>query len=245
MNVDNTENDQRDGFENDESLDQPIKKNSYEPEAEGKPQQTQHIVPNHSFKNEASYGIKDLTQFHQNEMSEREAVSRPLKKTQFHSQNENELYQSKENYEHSTYKPNQRNPKVAINVEVRKTSLKLNQNQSNPNYQSQNTHELNDRQKSLSLEYGKTIKLLRNGDAFYRGHKVVINSRKYRYYDVFLNDVSDAFNAGAIRKIHTPVGGQKIESLDELEDGKIYVAAGNEAFVKMKYEHFRIELVKI
>ena len=239
MNVDNTENEQRDDFENDELSNQSMKKNSYEPEAEDKPQHTQHILPNHSFKNEQSYGIKDLTQFHQNEMSEREAVSRPPKKAQFHSQNENEHYQSKENYEHS-YKPSERNPKMAINVQVRKTSLKINQNQSNPIYQSQTTHELNDRQKSLSLEYGKTIKLLRNGDAFYRGHKVVINSRKYRYLDVFLNDVSDTFNAGAIRKIHTPVGGQKIESLDELEDGKIYVAAGNEAFVKMKYKTFRI-----
>ena len=62
----------------------------------------------------------------------------------------------------------------------------------------------------------------------------------FQNLDVFLNDVSDTFNAGAIRKIHTPVGGQKIESLDELEDGKIYVAAGNEAFVKMKYKTFRI-----
>jgi hypothetical protein len=88
----------------------------------------------------------------------------------------------------------------------------------------------------LSLEYGKTIRLLRNGDEFYRGHKFVINSRKYRYFDVFMDDISNDLNAnfGAIRKIHTPVNGHRIRSLDELEDGKTYVASGNSRFVKIK-----------
>ena len=93
-----------------------------------------------------------------------------------------------------------------------------------------------DRQKSLSLEYGKTIRLLRNGDEFYRGRKFVINSRKYRYFDVFMDDISDVLNSnfGAIRKIHTPVNGHRVKTLDELEDGKTYVAAGNGRFVKLK-----------
>ncbi len=88
----------------------------------------------------------------------------------------------------------------------------------------------------LTLEYGKTIRLLRNGDEFYRGHKFVINSRKYRYFDVFMDDISNDLNAnfGAIRKIHTPVNGHRIRSLDELEDGKTYVANGNSRFVKIK-----------
>ena len=90
--------------------------------------------------------------------------------------------------------------------------------------------------KSLSLEYGKTIKLLRNGDEFYRGQKVVINSRKYRYFDVFLDDISDSMNAqfGAVRNIHTPLNGHKIKSLDEFEDGKAYVASGAGRFKRLK-----------
>lgn len=93
-----------------------------------------------------------------------------------------------------------------------------------------------DRQKSLSLEYGKTIRLLRNGDEFYRGRKFVINSRKYRYFDVFMDDISDVLNSnfGAIRKIHTPVNGHRVKTLDDLEDGKTYVAAGNGRFIKLK-----------
>ena len=91
-------------------------------------------------------------------------------------------------------------------------------------------------QKSLSLEYGKTIKLLRNGDEFYRGQKVVINSRKYRYFDVFLDDISDSMNAqfGAVRNIHTPMNGHKIKSLDQFEDGQTYVASGNGRFKRLK-----------
>lgn len=93
-----------------------------------------------------------------------------------------------------------------------------------------------DRQKSLSLEYGKTIRLLRNGDEFYRGRKFVINSRKYRYFDVFMDDISDVLNSnfGAIRKIHTPTNGHRVKTLDQLEDGKTYVASGNGRFIKLK-----------
>mgnify|MGYP001810710717 CR=1 FL=1 len=92
------------------------------------------------------------------------------------------------------------------------------------------------RQKNLSLEYGKTIKLLRNGDEYYRGQKVVINSRKYRYFDVFLDDISDSLNArfGAVRSIHTPINGHRVNSLEEIQDGRTYVASGGGRFVKLK-----------
>jgi hypothetical protein len=104
----------------------------------------------------------------------------------------------------------------------------------NNNYGNQQDNASN--QKSLTLEYGKTIKLLRNGDEFYKGHKMVINSRKYRYFDVFLDDVSDTMNAnfGAVRSIHTPNHGHRVKSLNELEDGKTYVAAGGGRFVRLK-----------
>jgi hypothetical protein len=118
-------------------------------------------------------------------------------------------------------------------------------NQSDPNYngfmkyQENGGHNYNSNsgsQKSLSLEYGKSIKLLRNGDEFYRGQKYVINSRKYRYFDVFLDDISDKMNAqfGAVRTIHTPVNGHRVKNLDEMEDGKTYVAAGSGRFVRLK-----------
>ena len=119
-----------------------------------------------------------------------------------------------------------------------------NSNQSDPTYNGfmkyqengQNYNSNSGSQKSLSLEYGKSIKLLRNGDEFYRGQKYVINSRKYRYFDVFLDDISDKMNAqfGAVRTIHTPVNGHRVKNLEEMEDGKTYVAAGSGRFVRLK-----------
>lgn len=96
------------------------------------------------------------------------------------------------------------------------------------------TYERNN--KNLSLEYGKTIKLLRNGDDYFAGQKVVINSRKYRYFDVFLDDLSNTLNArfGAVRNIHTPQHGHKVKSLDQIEDGKVYVASGLQKFKRLK-----------
>ena len=74
---------------------------------------------------------------------------------------------------------------------------------------------------------------MRNGDPFYRGHKFVISTRKYRYFDVFMDHISDTLNFGAIRKIYN-LEGQRLLNLEELKDGEIYVAAGIEKFIKMK-----------
>jgi hypothetical protein len=119
-----------------------------------------------------------------------------------------------------------------------------NNTNNNSNNNSNNDHHANDvdyspernNNKSLTLEYGKTIKLLRNGDEFYPGQKIVINSRKYRYFDVFLDDLSNTLNArfGAVRNIHTPLHGHKIKSLDQIEDGKTYVASGIGKFKRLK-----------
>lgn len=93
-----------------------------------------------------------------------------------------------------------------------------------------------ERTKNLSLEYGKTITLLRNGDEYFHGTKMVINSRKYRYYDVFLDDISNNINArfGAVRNVYTPQNGHRIKSLDEIEDGRVYVAGGPGKFKRLK-----------
>lgn len=92
----------------------------------------------------------------------------------------------------------------------------------------------NEREMSLPLEIGKSIRLLRNGDPFYRGHKFVISTRRYRFFDAFMDDISYTLNFGAIRKIYT-IEGQRLLSLDDLKDGEIYVAAGIEKFIRMNY----------
>lgn len=136
---------------------------------------------------------------------------------------------------------NQVNQSQSTNGAITNRSHDSNQQQrikygSEQNYQDPPMLHNGQKSQSLSLEYGKTIRLLRNGDEFYRGHKFVINSRKYRYFDVFMDDISNDLNAnfGAIRKIHTPTGGHRIRSLEQMEDGKTYVAAGNSRFIKLK-----------
>lgn len=51
-----------------------------------------------------------------------------------------------------------------------------------------------------------------------------------------MDDISNSLssNFGAIRKIHTPNNGHRITRLDQFEDGKTYVAAGNNKFIKLK-----------
>jgi hypothetical protein len=87
-----------------------------------------------------------------------------------------------------------------------------------------------------NIEHGKTVKFLKNGDETFSGHQVVINSRKYRSFDYFLDDLSKTLNArfGAVRNIHTPVYGHKVRNLEEIEDGKTYVATGYMQFKKLK-----------
>jgi hypothetical protein len=91
--------------------------------------------------------------------------------------------------------------------------------------------------RGVKLEYGKSIKLLRNGDEFHTGQKIVINSRKYRYLDVLLDDLSNILNArfGAVRCIYTPVNGHRVTDLDNIEDGGTYVAGGGGRFRKLKF----------
>jgi hypothetical protein len=162
-----------------------------------------------------SYGTTPRQNYNQN--------NTPTKNSYGDENNYNYNQMRSNDYQNQTHRSN------------RQTNDNPSQNDDYNNYGSQ--HQDNgSNQKSLTLEYGKTIKLLRNGDEFYKGHKMVINSRKYRYFDVFLDDVSDTMNAnfGAVRSIHTPIHGHRVKSLNELEDGKTYVAAGGGRFVRLK-----------
>ena len=96
--------------------------------------------------------------------------------------------------------------------------------------------------RNVKLEHGKAIKLLRNGDEHFSGQKVVINSKKYREFDYFLDDLSRTLNArfGAVRNIHTPNHGHIVKSFDEFEEGKAYVATGT-----MKFKRLKLVIIKI
>lgn len=93
-------------------------------------------------------------------------------------------------------------------------------------------------QRSSTLERGRAIKILRNGDAFFSGRSFVVNQRKYPMLDVLLDDASQALKAnfGAVRCIYTPKNGTRLRDISELEDHQLYVASGGEKFKKLQYE---------
>ena len=82
----------------------------------------------------------------------------------------------------------------------------------------------------------KTVVVYRNGDAFYPGRRIVINPRQVSSFDSFLNNVTRGVEAyfGAVRNIYTPRQGHRILSLEILQHGEKYVAAGTERFKKLE-----------
>ncbi|KAK2891843.1 hypothetical protein Q8A73_017508 [Channa argus] len=81
----------------------------------------------------------------------------------------------------------------------------------------------------------KTITVYRNGDAFFPGRKIVVNPRQVSTFDSFLTFLTRGIDApfGAVRKLYTATHGHKVQHLDELRHGNVYVAAGNEQFKKL------------
>uniref|UniRef100_A0A8C7WB38 Doublecortin domain-containing protein n=1 Tax=Oncorhynchus mykiss TaxID=8022 RepID=A0A8C7WB38_ONCMY len=81
----------------------------------------------------------------------------------------------------------------------------------------------------------KTVVVYRNGDAFFPGRRFVINPRQVSSFDSFLNTVTGGVEApfGAVRNVYTPREGHRIQSLETLQHGEIYVAGGTERFKKI------------
>ncbi|XP_069391872.1 doublecortin domain-containing protein 2C isoform X5 [Paralichthys olivaceus] len=83
----------------------------------------------------------------------------------------------------------------------------------------------------------RTIRVYRNGDAFFPGRKIAVNPRQVSTFDGFLTSLTRGVEApfGAVRRLYTPVLGHKVRRLEELKHGSVYVAAGNEQFKMLDY----------
>lgn len=82
----------------------------------------------------------------------------------------------------------------------------------------------------------KTVTVYRNGDAFFAGKKIVVNPRQVTTFDHFLASLTKGIEApfGAVRKLYTHREGHRVQQLDDLKHGDVYVAAGNEQFRKLE-----------
>jgi len=111
------------------------------------------------------------------------------------------------------------------------------EDQGHPSQQNQHQQEQTQQVRSSTLERGRSIRLMRNGDSFFSGRGFVINQRKYPLLDAFMDDASQALRAnfGAVRCIYTPTHGTRLRDISELEDRRTYVAGGGEKFKKLHY----------
>ncbi|XP_068582548.1 doublecortin domain-containing protein 2 [Cebidichthys violaceus] len=87
----------------------------------------------------------------------------------------------------------------------------------------------------------RTITVYRNGDAFSPGRKIVVNPRHLSTFDNFLTSLTREIEApfGAVRRLYTPTEGRRVQRLDDLKHGSVYVAAGNEQFKQLDYCEIR------
>ncbi|MBN3322925.1 DCDC2 protein, partial [Atractosteus spatula] len=79
--------------------------------------------------------------------------------------------------------------------------------------------------------------MYRNGDPYFEGRRLVINEKRVSTFETFLKEVTGGVQApfGAVRNIYTPKGGHRLTSLEHLQSGQQYVAAGREKFKKIDY----------
>lgn len=85
------------------------------------------------------------------------------------------------------------------------------------------------------IDKAKKVRLYRNGDKNFYGKEFVLNRRRVRTLDSFLQLVtSDLKTSNAVRSIRTPRHGTRIDNLDQLLDHENYVAVAGGKFKSLK-----------
>ncbi|KAK6168200.1 hypothetical protein SNE40_022076 [Patella caerulea] len=86
------------------------------------------------------------------------------------------------------------------------------------------------------LEHASHLRFYKNGDHNFGGRVITWNKRRIRTFDSFLTELTNALKltGGCVRRVYTPRLGHRITDFEKLEEGGIYVAAGQEAFRKLE-----------
>jgi hypothetical protein len=79
---------------------------------------------------------------------------------------------------------------------------------------------------------GFTAHFFINGEEHYQSKSLLVNPKRYRNFDTFLDDAGKSLNPrfGAIRNVYTPSGKHKISGFDDMKEDGQYVAAGVEKY---------------
>lgn len=91
----------------------------------------------------------------------------------------------------------------------------------------------------------KRVRFFRNGDKFYTGVVMAVTPERYRSFDSLASDLTRALVSSVtlpngVRAIYT-MDGRKVQSINDLEDGKCYVVSGQgESFKKVEYSSTKV-----
>ncbi|XP_015434223.1 PREDICTED: serine/threonine-protein kinase DCLK1 [Dufourea novaeangliae] len=91
----------------------------------------------------------------------------------------------------------------------------------------------------------KRVRFFRNGDKFYTGIVMAVTPERYRNFDSLASDLTRALLSSVtlpngVRAIYT-MDGQKVQNINDLEDGKCYVVSGQgEIFKKVEYSSTKV-----
>lgn len=83
----------------------------------------------------------------------------------------------------------------------------------------------------------RRLQVYRNGDVLFPAKRYILNTRKTRTFDAFLEELTNVVGSkfGAVRRLYTPLHGTRVNSLEQLETKVEYVAAGQERFNHINY----------
>lgn len=84
----------------------------------------------------------------------------------------------------------------------------------------------------------RRIQVTKNGDLFFRARTMVVPERTKDAFNFpqFLDRISENVNSNfAIQRLYTPMTGTLVQSIDDLREDVVYVAAGKERFKQLSY----------
>ncbi|CAG5097283.1 Similar to GG21441: Serine/threonine-protein kinase GG21441 (Drosophila erecta) [Cotesia congregata] len=91
----------------------------------------------------------------------------------------------------------------------------------------------------------KRVRFFRNGDKFYTGIVMAVTPERYRSFDSLTTDLTRALLSNVtlpngVRTIYS-MDGKKVQTINDLEDGKCYVVSGHgELFKKVEYSSTKV-----
>ncbi|CAG0883776.1 unnamed protein product [Darwinula stevensoni] len=82
---------------------------------------------------------------------------------------------------------------------------------------------------------GKRILVYRNGDEYFDGRRLVVSGRQFPTIDSLCRELTEKLEPtfGAVHRLHTPEGGSLVSSIEAVENGASYVAAGSAPFKRI------------